>query len=82
MSSRGHGHKSVPESTASWPYALIFLFIFLQPPNLSSHILCSYTHTRLQNTIIYIPVKNKIKKTNSRKTWYDLRGLRVARWLP
>ena len=28
----------------------------------------SYVH------IIHIPVKNKIKKTNSRKTWHDLRG--------
>ena len=26
-----------------------------------------YAHIRLQNKIIYIPVKNKIKKTNSRK---------------
>ena len=61
-------HKSVPESAALWPYASIFLFNFcpnhennfLQPPKLSSHILYTHTHTRLQNKIIYIPVKNKI----------------------
>ena len=46
---------------------------FLQPPNLSSHILCTYTHNRLQIKIIYISVKNKIKKTNSRKIRHDLR---------
>ena len=45
---------------------------FLQQPNFSSHILCTYAHTRLQNKIIYIPVKNKIKKTNMLKTLHDL----------
>ena len=36
------------------------------------------THTRLQNKIIYIPVKNKITKTNLHETQRDLWGLR---WL-
>ena len=43
-----------------------------------------YIYTRLQNKIIYIPVKNKISKTNSRETQHDLpcrRWLRVERWL-
>ena len=50
VSSRGYRHKSVPESSASWPYASILLFTFSdendfqQPPNLSSHILCTHTN--------------------------------------
>ena len=36
---------------------------FLQPPNLSWHILCINIHTRLQNKKMYICVKNKILKT-------------------
>ena len=32
----------------------------LQPPHLSSHSLCTYTHIRLQNKIIYVPVNNDI----------------------
>ena len=40
-----------------------------------------YTHTRLQNKIIYIPVKNKVKKTNLRKIQHDLLLLRGAQRL-
>ena len=82
----GTQHKSVPESEATWPYASIFLLTFwpnhendfLQLPNVN----LTYAHTRLQNKIIYIHVKNKIKKTNSRKTLYDLRMLRGVQSLP
>ena len=41
-----------------------------------TYLMCIYTHTRLQNKTIYIPVQNKIKKTNSCKTRHDLLGLR------
>ena len=69
------------ESSASWPYASIFLFTFLpnheydflQPP-----ILTYLMYIRLQNQIIYIHVKNKIKETNLRKTRHDLHGLRAG----
>ena len=75
---RGHTHRS---------------FCLLSDPTMKTtsysrqtyhHILCTYTHTRLQNKIIYIPAKNKIMKTNPRKTWHHLRGLwraRVALWI-
>ena len=64
-SSRRHRHKSGPESSASCG--------FLPQPNLSSHNGCTDTHIRLQNKIIYFPVKNKMNKTNSRQA-HDLRG--------
>jgi len=31
----------------------------------------TYTHTKLQNTKIYIPVKNKSNKTNLGETQHD-----------
>ena len=77
-SSHGHGHKSVPESSALWPYVSIFLFTFWPWKRLltAAKVILSYLmyiYTRLQK-IIYISVKNKNKKTNSRKTQLDLRG--------
>ena len=42
----------------------------------------TYTHIRLQNKIIYIPVKNKFNKTNTRETRHGLRWLLVKRWSP
>ena len=39
----------------------------LQPPNAPSHILYTYTHTRLQNKIITIAEANTSYNTNSRK---------------
>ena len=51
---------------------------FSQPPNLSSHILYTYTHIRLQNKIIHSPVKYKIKEIYSRKKRrFDLRNYEV-----
>ena len=59
---RGHPHRSF------WPN---HENDFLQSPNLSSHTLCTYTHTRLENKIVYLPVKNKIKKTNPSRAKLD-----------
>ena len=66
-SSRGHGPEL--ETSVSWPFLLSDLTMKMTSySHEASHISYVHTHTRLQNEMIYILVKNKINKTNSQET--------------
>ena len=58
---------------------IIIMFICKAPSirtNFRSEEHKIHCNTQIQNITIYIPVKNNIKNTNSRKTRLDLRGAR------